>query len=85
MILEVAIVLPVLMLFPLVITIIMYRNSYKIWNRDPDFNDRYSFLTDDVNVRKTWGAKFYWPVVITRRLLMIMYPIIFHNQNYFQL
>ena len=44
MVYEVMIVLPILLIFPLVMFNIVYRNEYAIWNRDPAFNEKYKFL-----------------------------------------
>ena len=80
MIIEILSFLPSLIIFPAIVLYIIRSNSQKIMEKDPEFYAKYSYLMDDVSETRIWYGKYNVPVMLIRRLLFIVLPIIFHKQ-----
>ena len=78
-------VAPELLLFPFLLIIIVYRNRTKIDEGDLEITRKYKYLVENVNVKKSWYAKYFVPVFLMRRLLLMALPVIFYQNFAFQI
>ena len=76
---------PELLLFPFLLIIIVYRNRTKIDEGDLEITRKYKYLVENVNVKKSWYAKYFVPVFLIRRLLLMALPVIFYQNFAFQI
>jgi hypothetical protein len=82
-IVELMIFLPLLVLFPFWMLFIVCKNKKKISEEDEGFKVKYTYLVEDVSIQRTWNSKYYLPVMIFRRLLLMAIPMIFVEQPWF--
>lgn len=73
------------MLFPILMFYVVYKNRHKIDSGDPKFEEKYGFLIKDINTKKNKYAKYYIPIMLSRRLLLTALPVIFFKKFYFQI
>ena len=83
MIAEVVILGTIFTLYPLYLIYIIYRDQRKISTCDPEFKRKFHYLTDSINSRKTWYAKYFIPILILRRYMLLMIPAVFDGRKYF--
>lgn len=82
---EICVASPLLFLFPVLLTYIVYKNGKKIDERDPEFIKKFGFLVENVSVYRSTMAKYYVPILLARRMLLVLIPIIFQGNFVFQI
>lgn len=82
---EVSIVAPELIIFPLFILLLTCLKSKKIDMQDEEITQKYHYLVANVTVHKNWYSKYYVFVMLIRRLLLAILPIVFFQRFVFQI
>lgn len=68
-----------LLIFPLFIFLLICRNKQKIIDGDPEFNEKFSILTEDIHLTRSQYGIYYLPINLVRKALFICIPIIIRH------
>lgn len=83
MLIEILIMFPLIIILPVLTCCII--TKYRKTLNSLDFNKRFSFLTEGLLIRRSSFIKYYYPIFLFRRFILVILPILFHGQDYLQI
>lgn len=82
---EVGVIAPELFIFPLLLLYIVKKNRKKIDTHDEEIAQKYKYLITNINIQRNWYSKYFVPIMLLRRLLLVSFPILFFQKFVFQI